>query len=122
MLIKEEAAIVVGMFGFYMALFEHRRVAGISLAVFAISYFFLATSTLIPAISGQPYAMTRFFYDLGHTKWDIFLSPISKPAVFWGKIFEPSSLYFGVALLGPLLFLPMRKPSVLFIGTLTLCR
>lgn len=119
MLIKEEAAIITGMFGLYLALFERRQITGTALAVFAFGYFFLSTSILVPAISGQAYAMTRFFYDLGHTKWEILLSPITKPPVFWGRLFEPSSLYFGAALVGPLLFLPMRKPSVLFVGVLT---
>ncbi|HUJ08833.1 MAG TPA: DUF2079 domain-containing protein [Verrucomicrobiae bacterium] len=119
MLIKEEAAIIVGMFGVYLALFEHRRLAGIVLAVFAFGYFFLATSVLIPVISGESYAMTRFFYNLGHTEWEIVWSPITKPAVFWGDLFESSSFYFAAALVGPLLFLPLRKPSILFIGALT---
>ncbi|MGD0015992.1 MAG: DUF2079 domain-containing protein [Verrucomicrobiia bacterium] len=119
MLIKEEAAIIVGMFGVYLALFERRRAAGIALAVFAFGFFLLVTSILVPDISGREYGMTRFFYDLGHTKLEILLSPITKPGVFWGKLFEPSSLYFGAVLIAPLLFLPVRKPSVLFIGTLT---
>jgi uncharacterized membrane protein len=119
MLIKEESAIVVGMFGLYLALFEGRKITGAALAAAAFGYFLLATSVLIPAVSGTGYGMTRFFYDLGHTKWEILLSPLSKPAVFWGHLFESSSLYFAAALLAPLLFLPLRRPAVLFIGALT---
>lgn len=119
MLIKEEAAIVVGTFGLYLAFFERPRLAGTALAVFAFGYFLLATSVLVPAISGQTYAMVRFFYGLGHTKWEILLSPLTKPRVFWGKLFEPSSFYFAAALFAPLLFLPVRKPTVLLIGVPT---
>jgi len=114
--IKEEAAVVVAMFGVYLALFDRRRLAGGALAAFAVGYFFLATSLLIPAISGHSYPQARFFHVLGDTDWEILMSPLTKPQVFWGKVFEPSSLYFGAALLAPLLFLPMRKPSVLLIG------
>jgi uncharacterized membrane protein len=116
-LIKEEAAIVVGMFGVYLAVFERRRMAGITLAAVVISYFLVTTSILIPAISGQPsYPQARFFHQLGATNWQILMSPLLRPRVFWGKVLEPSSFYFAGALLGPLLFVPLRKPSVLVIG------
>lgn len=119
MLIKEEAAIVIGMFGIYLAVFERRKVAGTTLAAGSFGYFLLATSVLIPAAGGQGYAMTRFFFDLGKTKWEILLSPLVKPMVFWGRLVEPTSLYFAAALLAPLLFLPLRKIPVLLVGALT---
>ena len=119
MSIKEEAAIVIGMFGIYLALFERRKIAGLALAAFAFSYFVLVTSVLIPLVGGQTYAMTRFFFDLGHTKWEILLSPFIKPGIFWGKLLSPGSFYFAAVLLAPLLFLPVRKPSILFVGSLT---
>ena len=119
MLIKEEAAILVGMFGVYLALFDQKRLSGTSLAALGFGSFLLITSVLVPAISGGSYSMTRFYYDLGHSMWEILLAPIAKPRVFWGRLLEPSSFYFAAALLAPLLFLPVRKPSVLFIGSLT---
>jgi len=118
-LIKEEAAIVVGMFGLYLAIFGRRRVAGLALAAFAFGYFLLTTSILIPAISGHPYPQSRFFHNLGANDWEILVSPLMRPRAFWGKVLEPSSFYFAAALLAPLLFLPMRKLSVLFIGVPT---
>ena len=39
MLIKEEAAVIVGMFGVYLALFERRKIMGVSLAGIAFGYF-----------------------------------------------------------------------------------
>jgi hypothetical protein len=119
MLIKEEAAIVVGMFGIYLALFERRRTTGIALAAFSFGYFLLVSSVLIPSISGRNYAVTRFFQDLGQSKWDILLSPLVNPAVFWDHLSQLTSLYFGAVLLAPLLLLPLKKPSVLFVGSLT---
>ena len=119
MLIKEEAAIVIGMFGVYLALFERRKAAGAALTVFAFGYFLLASSVLIPVVSGQSYAMTRLFPELGQTKWEILTSPLARPAVFWGRMVEPTSLYFVAVLLAPLLFVPLRKLTVLFIGSLT---
>jgi uncharacterized membrane protein len=119
MLIKEEAAIVVGMFGAYLALFERRKTAGFALSAFAFGYFLLVTSVLIPSISGRNYAVTRFFQDLGQSKWDILLSPLVNPTVFWDRLSQLTSLYFAAVLLAPLLLLPFKKPSVLFVGSLT---
>ena len=119
MLIKEEAAIIVGMFGLYLAIFDRRRIAGMALTVGAFGYFLLVTSVILPAISGAAYIGTRFFYDLGHTKWEILLSPLNNPAIFWGHLFEPATFYFAAALLAPLLFIPLRRPAILFTGTLT---
>ncbi len=118
-LIKEEAAIVVGMFGVYLVLFERRKLAGAVLATSAFGYFLLAASVLVPLISGHNYAMTSFFRDLGNSKLEILLSPVTRPAVFWGNLFEPASWYFAALLLAPLLFLPLRKPSILCVGLLT---
>jgi uncharacterized membrane protein len=118
-LIKEEAAILIGMFGVYLALFQRRKAAGAALTFFAFGYFLLISSVLIPAVSGQSYAMTRFFRDLGQTKWEILTAPLARPEVFWGRMVEPTSLYFAAVLLAPLLFVPLRKLPVLFIGSLT---
>ena len=118
-LIKEEAAIIVGMFGMYLAIFDRHKITGIALTVGALGYFLLVTSVLLPVFNNGIYIGTRFFYDLGHTKWEILLSPFRKPAVFWGRLFEPATFYFAAALLVPLLFLPLRRPAILFTGSLT---
>jgi len=118
-LIKEEATIVVGMLGLYLALFTTRKLTGAVLAASAFSYFLLATSVLVPLISGHQYVMTSLFFDLGHSKLEILLSPLLKPAVFWGNLIGRSSLGFAAVLLAPLLFLPLRKPSILFVASLT---
>ena len=119
MLIKEEAAIVVGMFGLYLALFERRRAAGIALTVFAFGFFLLVTTLVIPPIKLGDYVQLRFFSDLGNTTWQILLSPITRPRIFWGRLFEARSFYFTLTLLAPLLFYPLRRPAILFVGSLT---
>ena len=119
MLIKEEAAIPIGMFGLYLAFFERRRAAGVALTVFAFGFFLLVTTFVIPSMKLGNYVQLRFFSDLGNTTWEIFLSPMTRPRVFWGRLFEARSFYFAVALLAPLLFYPLRRPSILFVGSLT---
>jgi uncharacterized membrane protein len=119
LLIKEEAASVITLFGVYLTLFTRQRRAGIALTVASLGYFLLVTSVIIPKIGGHNSAMLRFFGDLGRDNREIFLSPLTKPRIFWGRLFEARSFYFAAALLAPLLFLPLKKPSILLVGLST---
>ena len=117
-LIKEEAAIPVGMFGVYLALFEKRRGLGLAIAGIAFAYFLVVTSVIIPAIIHHAYLTQGHFAALGETKMGILLSPWTNPHAFWGNLLAPSSFYFAALLLAPMLFVPLKKPSVLFVGSL----
>ena len=117
-LIKEEAAILFGTFGLYLVFFEKRRWMGAAIAITAFAYFLLVSSAVIPSISHQAYPAQCYFSNLGTTKWEILLSPWTKPQIFWGMVLSPSSFYFAALLLAPVLFVPLRRPSVLFVGSL----
>jgi len=117
-LIKEEAAIPMGMFGLYLAFFEKRYRLGIVIAVMAFAYFLVVTSVVIPMFNHNPYPAQGHFAHLGATKMEILLSPWTKPREFWGTLLGPSTFYFGALLLGPVLFVPLKKPSVLLVGSL----
>jgi uncharacterized membrane protein len=117
-LIKEEAAILIGTFGVYLALFEKRRWMGAVIAIAALAYFLLISSVILPAMTHRGYMAQNIFADLGASKWEILLSPLTKPRIFWGRLFEPSSLYFAALLLAPVLFVPLKRPAVLSIGSL----
>jgi uncharacterized membrane protein len=119
MLIKEEAAIAVGMFGLYLTVFERRPRTGLVLTAVSFGYFLLVTSVIVPAMNPNGYVEQKFFSDLGHSKWEILWSPLTRARVFWGRLFEPPSAYFAAGLLAPLLFLPLKRPSILFVGSLT---
>lgn len=117
-LIKEEAAIPIGTFGLWLALFGHRRKLGILIATLSFAYFLIVTSVVIPAMGHQGYMAQSYFSLLGDTKKGIFLSPWNNPREFWGTLFSPSTFYFTALLLAPLLFMPLKKPSLLFVGSL----
>lgn len=119
LLMKEEAAIVIGMFGLYLAIFERRRSLGVAITAFAFGYFLIVTTLVIPPAKLGYYDQMRFFADLGQNMWEILLSPLIKPRIFWGRLFEVRSWYFAAVLLAPLLFIPLKKPSILFVGSLT---
>jgi uncharacterized membrane protein len=117
-LLKEEAAIPIGMFGLYLVFFERRHRLGIAIAAIAFVYFLVMTSVVIPMFNHHIYPAQDHFAHLGATKGEILLSPWTKPRVFWGNLLAPSTLYFAALLLGPLLFVPLKKPSVLLVGSL----
>ena len=117
-LIKEEAAILIGTFGVYLALFENRRWLGLAVMAAAFGYFLLISSVVLPSMSHRGYMAQGIFADLGASKWEILLSPLTKPRLFWGKFFAPSTFYFAALLLAPVLFAPLRRPAVLFVGSL----
>ncbi|HVM59297.1 MAG TPA: DUF2079 domain-containing protein [Verrucomicrobiae bacterium] len=116
--LKEEAAIPIGTFGLYLALFGGRRRLGLVIAVAAFAYFLVVTALIIPAITHQPYMALSHFPAIGQSHKEILFSPVTNPRAFWGNLFAPSTLYFAAFLLAPLLFAPLRKPSVLFVGSM----
>lgn len=116
-LIKEEAAILLGMFGLHLALFKGRRRLGLMVAAGGFAYFLVMTMFVIPAFRGGNYAMLGYFSELGESHGEILFSPVTKPLEFWGKLFEGANFYFAGCLFVPLLFLPLRKPSLLFVGS-----
>ncbi len=118
LVIKEDTAIVIGMFGVYLALFQRRRWMGAGIALAAFAYFLVVTSFIIPSMGSAAYPAQRYFSDLGANDWKIFLSPWLRPGVFWGRLLAASTLCFAAVLLAPCQFLPLKKPSVLFVGLL----
>ena len=116
--IKEEAAIPVGMFGLYLASFEKRYRMGLVIAGIAFAYFLVVTSVIVPSFNHSPYPAQAHFAHLGATKKEILFSWWMKPRVFWGNLLAPSTFYFAALLMGPLLFVPLKRPSVLFVGSL----
>jgi len=117
-LIKEEAAVYLGMFGLYLVLFQRQRRLGWALAVGGFAYFWLLTTLVIPAFDGHGYRELAYFAGLGTRHEDILFSPLTRPRQFWGRLFEWPSFYLLGCLLVPLLLLPLRKPSVLVIASI----
>jgi len=118
MLIKEEAAVFLGMFGLYLAIFQRRRRLGLALAIGGFVYFWLATTVIIPLFNGGKYKMLAYFAGLGEGQQQILLSPLTQPKQFWGRLLEVPSFYLLGCLLVPLLLLPFRKPTILFIASI----
>ncbi|TAL12095.1 MAG: DUF2079 domain-containing protein [Nitrospirae bacterium] len=115
-LVKEDMALVSVMFGLYVAV-VHRRRAGFVLASVACVSFVLLVGVIIPGWIDRPYfSLFNRWTHLGASPWEIIMSPLLRPAVFFGTILQPERLGYLVLLLIPLAGLPLLAPEILAIG------
>jgi uncharacterized membrane protein len=91
-----------------------RRRAGLLLLGVSLALFFIITNVIMPAFDGTGgyFQMTKYAR-LGGNVLAVALSPVTKPAVFWGLIFERSSFCLVALLLGSMFFLPLAAPRQL---------
>ena len=87
-----------------LLVFEERRmkIAGFVLMLFAVGCFLLETRLCILLESGEKvsqYQQMFHYSNLGRTVPEILLSPVTKPAVFWGELFAVENFYFAGMLL-----------------------
>jgi uncharacterized membrane protein len=115
-LVKEDMALVAVTFGVYAAA-VHRRRGGLALAAGAAAVFALLVWVIIPAWIDRPYfsLFNRWAY-LGNTPGELILSPVLRPAAFFGALLHPERLGYLLLLLAPLAGLPLLAPEVLAVG------
>ena len=105
----------VGM-GIAFLLYDRRK-AGLWMIVTGVAYWLTVVKLVIPRISGQAvYDYSSRFDYLGHSLWEIALSPLLKPELFWGHLFRPECIFFGILLLLPLFLLCLSRPLLLVGG------
>ncbi|MBI3723211.1 DUF2079 domain-containing protein, partial [bacterium] len=88
--------------GLALALDRRARAHGAILALASLGYFLLATKVLLPLANGSGYFCTSYYAHLSPSGKDpatitnILVSPIVRPAAFWGTLLEPAT--FGLVL------------------------
>lgn len=100
LLVQETFTVFWFGFGFMLWVFEERKmkIAGIILMVLMTGCFLLETRLCVLFDSGEKVAQYQqmFHYsNLGTTVPEILLSPIVKPAVFFGELFAAENFYFA---------------------------
>lgn len=115
LLIKETVPVFwVGM-GIAFVLYGRRK-AGFWMILVGVIYWLTVVKLVIPWISGQTvYDYADRFKYLGTSFWGIALSPVFNPSLFWGHLFRPQCVFFGILLFIPL-FLFCLNRSVLLTG------
>ena len=113
---KENVPLVLAFWGLYLLGRGERR-AGAALSLGALAAFALGMGLIIPAFRGDHGALTMARYaHLGESWLTLLLSPLLRPAAFWGTLLSSTSLLYLIKLLAPLGFLPLLAPRILLIG------
>ncbi len=100
LLVQETFAVFWFGFGFMLLVFEERRmkITGIVLMLLMIACFLLETRLCMLLDSGEKisqYKQMFHYSNLGGTVPEILLSPVVKPAVFFGELFAAENFYFA---------------------------
>lgn len=86
-----------------------RRKFALSVLLTAAVWFALVTGWIIPAIAGE-YRYTEHYQELGGSTLAVILSPLLRPAAFWGTLATRHNLLLIVLLIVPLFPVLLRVP------------
>ena len=110
--VRETTGILVAGYGILLLLNRQTKF-GISLIAAGTIYVVIAMKVLMPLfdppIEGT-YAHVGFYSHLGQDITEIALSPIQKPAVFWGALFNRRTILFWCTLFLPFAALIYKNP------------
>ena len=120
--VQETAAIF--WFGYALVLaFEKKFKTAAVLAVSMAVIFVVLSHWVIPeraittvATAGENYTQMFHFSQLGNTPFEVALSPVLRPAAFFGTLFAVNNLEFVLFLLLPFVFLVPYYPKLLLAG------
>lgn len=91
----------------------------------ALGYFLLVTQWIIPGFSGG-YRYEHQYAALGGNLLEMALSPLLRPAVFWGTLIQEKNLFLVLFLLLPISFAVFRRwrliPAALLLVVLNMLR
>ncbi len=108
-LTKENVYLVSALFGGFLIL-KGKRFAGAFLCISSVAVFLYLMSVAIPhARQGQHFAMEYLAY-LGGSPMEILLSPILKPAVFFGRLLSIETFKYIYTVFLPVGFLSFFAP------------
>lgn len=113
--VRETAPFMFLGFGVTLFLLGRRR-HGLMLAGASVAALVLIIGVLMPLFrpSGAGYDHVVFYPHLGNTVWEIALSPVLRPAAFWGAVGSLHAWCYYAALFLPFVFLVPLAPLWLF--------
>jgi uncharacterized membrane protein len=99
---KAVLSLTVAAMGFWLLLFEKRRWCGAIALILGISWFIIASGTIIPNFSGKEAAAVGRYSYLGDSVFDIAKGLILKPELIFANIFTISNLVYLLLLVAPI--------------------
>jgi len=92
----------------------------VALALLSAIYLLAVVLVVIPAFrSGDHVHYSRYFGDLGNSPGDLVKTALTQPGKVISQILTAQTAGYLFVFLGPLVFLPIRKPRLLLAGGLT---
>ena len=114
---EETAALPVLGLGLYLLCKRETRGRGAVIVGVGAAALALALAVWLPAFGGDGVLPTaRRYASLGSTWSDLLVAPLTRPALFWGRLFSAPSAAYVLALLAPLAFLPLLAPRALLVA------
>lgn len=118
LLFKEDVPLIVFMFGVYIFFYQRQRLVGAVVSAISLVYFILLIKFIMPAFSmGEDLTLLPVRYS--HIGGDIFKIAyyfITRPWEVITYIITPEKIGYVLALLIPVLFLPIFTPWVFLIA------
>ncbi len=101
---RDALSLTVAAMGFWLLVFEKKRVCGAIALITGVAWFLIATQVVIPAFRpGGVEATLRYAY-LGDSVLEIAKNLFLKPDLVLGKVFSLATLEYGLLLIAPLLW------------------
>jgi uncharacterized membrane protein len=110
---KEEAWVIVALFGVYAFFIEKRKILGSSLFVIGSAIFYIIFFKAIPYVRGGQHFAVGFYSDFGNSPSSILKTMILSPQKTLGTVLQKSKLIYLYELFFPLGFLSLLAPLFL---------
>ena len=101
---KAVLSLTVAAMGFWLLIFEKRRVYGVFALIAGCSWFLIATQVIIPTFSNSEAAAVARYSYLGDSVFDIIVNLFIKPGLILGKVFSPATFGYLALLITPVIW------------------
>lgn len=103
---KDALSVTIATMGVWLIVFEKRRFYGAFALICGITWFFLATQWIIPALSGNEAAALGRYQEVlgGDSVLEVALNLFRKPGIVLGKIFSGDTLQYLALLFVPFIW------------------
>ena len=117
MLFKEDVGVLVAFLGVYVAVVQRRRHLGAAVTLLGVLWVVVGIGLVVPYHGGSHgSAYMTPYNELGNGWAEILLSPLLRPAAFFGIVFSRSTLHYLIMVLAPFGFLPLLAPRELLVA------
>jgi uncharacterized membrane protein len=101
---KAALSLTVAAMGFWLLVFEKRRICGAIALIAGIIWFLIASQVIIPLFSSDEVAAVSRYSYLGNSVLEIVKNLVLKPQLVLGRIFSLDTLGYLALLIAPLIW------------------